>query len=163
VGSRTRDRVAARAGAVLAGVRLRAGVAVAAHGAVRLHRARADARRRVADPRLVALIAGRADDRRAGRAAAVLAGVGLRAGVPVVAAGGVVDVLAAGRRVAAVVGAGVPIVAVGRHTGNAGVVDAALDAVADVRVEAIRVGIAAIGDRVGDAAEARVARVPRAG
>src|SRR5207248_2146330 len=50
------DRVATRADPALAGIGLRAGVAVGAGAAVRLRRVRARARRRVARARVVALI-----------------------------------------------------------------------------------------------------------
>src|SRR5262249_14700865 len=76
------------AGARLAAVALGAGVAVVAAGPVHLGRVRADAGSRVARPRVVALVGGRALD--AGPdAGATLAAVALRAGVAVVAAGAV--------------------------------------------------------------------------
>src|SRR5262249_45732580 len=83
-GGRTLDG-AADAGPRLAAITLRAGVPVVAGGAVHLRRVRAEAGRRVARPRVVALVGGRALD--AGPdAGARLAAVTLRAGVPVVAA-----------------------------------------------------------------------------
>src|SRR5207245_9352467 len=82
-------RVAARSHDRLAAVGLCAGVAVVAGAAVGLRRVRARPVRRGAGPRRVALIRGRADDRVAPRANAALAGVGLRAGVAVVAGGAV--------------------------------------------------------------------------
>src|SRR5213078_3431269 len=83
------DGVGARAAAALAGVGLRAGVAVVVGGAVGLRRVRAEAARRITGAGVVALILGGADDGVGARAAAALAGVGLRAGVAVVAGGAV--------------------------------------------------------------------------
>src|SRR5437773_1754017 len=83
------DRVDGRTRAALAGVALRAGVAVVARGAVELARVRAQPRGRVAGARIVALIRRRTGDGVAARARAGLAGVGLRAGVAVVARGAV--------------------------------------------------------------------------
>ena len=102
--------------AARAGVRRRAGVAVVARRRV----VRVDAAgRRVA--RVVrAHVAVVAVGRRAADAEAARAGVGRRAGVPVVAGGGVVRVDAAGRRVARVVGADVAVVAVRRRAADAG-------------------------------------------
>src|SRR5205814_2248887 len=77
--------VSARARPRLAGVGLRAGVPVVACRAVGLRRVRAGARRRIARPRVVALIAGGASHRVPARAGPCLAGVGLRAGVAVIA------------------------------------------------------------------------------
>src|SRR5206468_1631233 len=79
------ERVAADAGAGLAGVGLRAGVAVVARDAVGLGGVRARARRRVARARVVALIRRRAAHGVRARARAALAGVALRAEVAVVA------------------------------------------------------------------------------
>src|SRR5439155_860711 len=79
------DRIRAGAGPRLAGVGLRAGVAVVAGRTVGLGRVRADTRRRVAGAGAVALIAGGASHRVPARAGPRLAGVGLRAGVAVVA------------------------------------------------------------------------------
>src|SRR5439155_889897 len=81
------DGVRAGAAAALAGVGLRAGVAVVARRPVGLGRVRAQAARRIARPCVVALILGGADDGVRAGAAAALAGVGLRAGVAVVAGG----------------------------------------------------------------------------
>src|SRR5436309_3403562 len=79
------DRVGAHAAPVLAGVGLRAGVAVVAGRAVGLvRRRRAHAGGGVAGAGVVALVR-RADHRARSDAAPVLAGVGLRAGVAVVA------------------------------------------------------------------------------
>src|SRR5207253_3161638 len=83
------DRVVARAGARLARVVPRARIPVVACGAVGLRGIGADTRRRVANPRLVALIGGAADDRLAARAGARLARVVPRARIPVVACGAV--------------------------------------------------------------------------
>src|SRR5206468_1283466 len=107
------DGVAARAAAALAGVGLRAGVAVVAGGAVGLRRVRADAARRIAGAGVVALILGGADDGVGAGAGAALAGVGLRAGVAVVAGGPVRHrrVLTSRDRVARVGGARVAVVA----------------------------------------------------
>src|SRR6185503_7825789 len=69
----------------LAGVGLRAGVAVVAARAVLLRGVAADAVRGVADARVVALIERTAHDRIAAGAAPALARVGLRARVAVVA------------------------------------------------------------------------------
>ena len=79
------DRVRARARARLAGVGLRARVAVVARGAVRRGGVGARARRRVARARDVALVARGARHGVRARARAGLAGVGLRARVAVVA------------------------------------------------------------------------------
>src|SRR5207245_11476197 len=62
---------------------------VVAFGAVGLRGIGADTRRRVADPRLVALVGGAADDRLAARAGARLARVVPRARIPRVACGAV--------------------------------------------------------------------------
>src|SRR5439155_419040 len=83
------DRVDGRTRAALAGVALRAGVAVVARGAVGLGRVRAQPRARVARARVVALVLRRTGDGIAGRARAALAGVAQRAGVAVVAPGAV--------------------------------------------------------------------------
>src|SRR5206468_12299484 len=77
--------VAAGAEPALAGVGLRAGVAVAARGAVAGARVGALAGGGVAGAGDVALVGGRADDRVAAGAEPALAGVGLRAGIAVVA------------------------------------------------------------------------------
>src|SRR5439155_13131951 len=74
------------AAAGLAGVGLRAGVAVVARRPVGLGRVRAEAARRIADARDVALVLGGADDRVAAGAGAGLAGVGPGTGVAVAAA-----------------------------------------------------------------------------
>src|SRR5206468_1700291 len=89
VGGGADDRIASRAGARLTGVRPRAGGAVVAGGAVGLGRVRAHAGRRVARPRVVALVGGRADDRVAPCAGTRPASVGLRADIAVVAEGAV--------------------------------------------------------------------------
>src|SRR5439155_1141951 len=64
VGAAADDGGAARAGAFLARINLRAGVPVVARGTVVFRRAGARPRGRVADARLVALVGGAADDRR---------------------------------------------------------------------------------------------------
>src|SRR5437667_112477 len=79
------DGVRAGAGAGLARIGVRAGVAVVARRAVRLCGVRAHAGRRVARPHAVALILGGAGDRIRAGARAGLAGIGARAGVAVVA------------------------------------------------------------------------------
>src|SRR5207253_1737832 len=79
------DGVARDAAAALAGVGLRAGVAVVARRPVRRRGGGAAARRGVARARHVALVEGGAGDGVAPDAAPALAGVGLRAGVGVVA------------------------------------------------------------------------------
>src|SRR5207244_1626475 len=85
VGCGAHDGVPARAHAAPAGVGLRARVAVVARAPVGLGGVRAGARRRVAGAGLVALVRGRARRRATAHAGAVLAGVGLRAGIPVAA------------------------------------------------------------------------------
>src|SRR5439155_1069759 len=79
------DRVSAQAGAGLARVTPGALVTVVAEAPVGLGGIRAGAGVRVARPGLVTLIRGGAEDRGTPLAGAVLAGVGPRAGVPVVA------------------------------------------------------------------------------
>src|SRR5262249_36769795 len=96
-GARSRDlafiprhadhRIAARTHAAPPLVVLLAGAAVAAGRAVGGRRIRARARREVARPGGVALILRRAAHRISARAHAVLTGVGLRAGIVVVARG----------------------------------------------------------------------------
>src|SRR5439155_1139647 len=85
IGRRADDRVPAHAAPRLAGVGLGAGVAVAASGAVGLERGRAAGRGRIAGSGGVALVEGGADDGIRAGAGPRLAGVGLRAGVAVVA------------------------------------------------------------------------------
>src|SRR5439155_1446687 len=85
VGGGAHDRVRPRADARLAGVGLRAGVAVVAGRPVELGGIGAGARRGVADAGGVALVGGGAYDRVRAHAGAGRAGVGLRAGVAVVA------------------------------------------------------------------------------
>src|SRR5439155_12253825 len=85
VGRGTDDRIAAHAGAGLARVTPRAIVTIVAEAPVRLGGIRAGTGVRVARPGLVTLIRGRAEDRGTPLAGAALAGVGPRAGVPVVA------------------------------------------------------------------------------
>src|SRR5207244_8095611 len=85
VGRGADDRVAAQAGAGLARVTPGAIVTVVAEAPVGLGGIRAGAGVRVARPGLVTLIRGGAEDRGTPLAGAVLAGVGPRAGVPVVA------------------------------------------------------------------------------
>src|SRR5207253_6209322 len=109
------DGVRAGAGAGLAGVALRAGVAVVAGHTVRGRRVRADAARRVADAGDMTLILGRADDRVRADAGAAEAGAALGAEVAVLAGREIGErrVRAPGRRIAAVGGAGVVVVTVG--------------------------------------------------
>src|SRR5262249_14144920 len=76
-------RIFADAGSRLAGVGLRAGVAVGAAAAVRLGRVGASAGRGSADSRVGTLVEGGADDGVRPDAGAGLAGVGLGAGVAV--------------------------------------------------------------------------------
>src|SRR5207253_1051486 len=85
VGGGADDGVAARADPALAGVGLRAGIAVVAGTAVGLRRVRARPRGRITGAGSVALVGGGAGDGVAARAHPALAGVGLRAGVAVVA------------------------------------------------------------------------------
>src|SRR5262249_23642228 len=80
---RTDYRVGSRASAALTGVGLSAGVAVVTRRAIRLRRMRADAAG--AGSCAVTLVERRADDGGGPRAGAGLAGVGLCAGVAVVA------------------------------------------------------------------------------
>src|SRR5204862_462756 len=82
---RADDRIAAGADAGAARVRLRAGVAVVAGGAVHRRRVGALARGGITGPRHVALVGGRAHDGVAARADAALTRVGPGAGVAVVA------------------------------------------------------------------------------
>src|SRR5439155_1303340 len=120
VGHGADDGVPARAHARLAGVGLRARVAVVAGGAVGLGGVRARAGTRVARPRVVTLVGCGADDGVSARAHAALAGVGPRAGVAVVAraAVGLGGVRAhAGRRVACA--RVVTLVGCGAHDGVA--------------------------------------------
>ncbi len=85
IAGRTDDRVGAGTHSALARVGLRAGVAVVAGRAVRARGIRAEAGCRVARSRVVALVARRADHGVGAGAGSTLAGVGLSAGVPVVA------------------------------------------------------------------------------
>src|SRR5207244_233078 len=85
VGGRADDRVAAGAEPALAGVGLRAGVAVVAGGTIGLGRVRARARGGSAGAGGVGLIGGGAGDGGAARAHAPLAGVGLGAAIAVAA------------------------------------------------------------------------------
>src|SRR5439155_1428665 len=112
-------RAAPDAGAGLAGIGLRAGVAVVACGAVGLGGVRAHARRRVARARVVALIRRRTGDGVRARARAALAGVALRAEVAVVTPGavGLAGVRAQPRR--RVAGARV-VALIRRRTGDGG-------------------------------------------
>src|SRR5207247_1589625 len=90
IDGRADDGIRARARAGLAGVRLRAGVAVVAGRAVRPGgRVGALPSRGVAGPGVVALIDSRADDGIRACARPRLARVGLRAGVAVIARGAV--------------------------------------------------------------------------
>src|SRR5439155_994321 len=77
------DGVPAHAHAALAGIRPRAGVAIAAGAAVGLGGVRARAGTRVARPRVVTLVGRGADDRVRARARTHLTRVGPRAGVAV--------------------------------------------------------------------------------
>src|SRR2546427_2913333 len=87
------DRSAACAGALDALLAHRAGVAVVAGGPVGLGRIRAEPRRGIAHPRIVALIRCRADDRVGADTRSALASVSLGAQVPVVTGVGVGNVL----------------------------------------------------------------------
>src|SRR5262249_58147383 len=82
-------RLGARADARLAGITARTRVPAVAGGAIGFRRTRADARRWIAHARLVALVAGAADDQLATRADARLAGITARTRVPVVACGAI--------------------------------------------------------------------------
>src|SRR5213079_3263599 len=86
VGGSAHDGVGAYAGAGLAGVGPRAGVAVVARRSVELGGIAAGARRGIAGAGGVALVGGRAHDGVGAHASAGLAGVALRARVGVVAA-----------------------------------------------------------------------------
>src|SRR5262249_12014471 len=79
------DRLAARRDAPLADIAARTRVPVVACSAIGFRRTGADTRRWIALSRLVALVAGAADDRLAARADARLAGIAARTRVPVVA------------------------------------------------------------------------------
>src|SRR5262249_53307679 len=79
------DRLAARADARLADIAARTRVPVVACSAIGFRRTGADTRRWIAHSRLVALVAGAADDRLAARADARLAGIVAPPRVPVVA------------------------------------------------------------------------------
>src|SRR5262249_7058705 len=145
VGGRALDGVA-DAGARLAAITLRAGVAVVAAGAVDLGRARADAGGRVARPRVVTLVRCGADHCIGELADAVYTRVG-GAGVAVVAVrGGVARLavgdrrmLAADERNAGILGAGVAVVAGRRRAGETALGPAAhLRPVAGVTVAAER-------------------------
>src|SRR5262249_31086846 len=85
IGGRARDRIAAGADAAVAGVDLRAGIAVVAGCAVGSGRTGARTGARIARARIVALIRCGAGDRIPTGADAGLARVGPRAGAPVVA------------------------------------------------------------------------------
>src|SRR5205814_772362 len=85
IGGRADDGVGARARAALAGVGLGAGVAVAAGRAVGVGRVRACAASGITGAGDMTLIGGRANDGVAAGADPALAGVGLRAGIAVVA------------------------------------------------------------------------------
>src|SRR5207253_3095120 len=89
IGGSADDGVAARADPALAGVGLRAGNGVGAAGAIGLRGVRARAIGRITCASDVTLIGGSADDGVAARAHPALAGVGLRAGIAVVAAGAI--------------------------------------------------------------------------
>src|SRR5262249_31616191 len=128
------DRIGADAGAGQAGVALRAGVAVAARGAVQEGSVRAALRRTA--PVLGAGIAVVAARRWTAGAATRAAGVGHRAGVAVVARGGVVRVVASARRVTPLVRAAVVVVAVGSGATDAGAVGAPVRGRAGVAVVA---------------------------
>jgi hypothetical protein len=83
------DRGAGGANATLAAIARGAGVAVVASGTVRLLRIGAESGRGVARPHEVALVRGGADDGVAADTPPGLTGVGLSAGIPVVAGGAV--------------------------------------------------------------------------
>src|SRR5438046_4983131 len=103
IGLRARDREGRTpAGAVLARLPARAGIAVVAGGTIRPGGIGASASGGIAGAGDVALVGGRADDGVAAGADPALAGVGLRAGVAVDAGGAV-----AGVRVGALAGGGV--------------------------------------------------------
>src|SRR5262249_52475784 len=138
---------------------LRAGIAVSAGAPVGLVRIGADAGRRIADPGVVTLIEDRAHDGIPAPADARAAGVGLRAGIAVIADGAVRP----GRCVAAIAGlaahpdvAGVirrRAVASGAtaDAGRAGIVHSAEEAiVAGYPVSLIRIGAGA-ARRIADA------------
>src|SRR5438132_294415 len=101
----------------------------------------------------MALVGGGADDRIATDTEACLAGVGLRAGVAVAAGSCVRRVDAAGRGIAAVVGAPVAVVAIRRRAADALAVAAGVVGRAGVAV------VARIRVRNVETAELRVAAV----
>src|SRR5439155_1544361 len=154
VRQRAPDRRAGGARAALADIAGRARIAVVTRGAVRLGGIRALAGRRVAGARVVALVLRGAGDGDPRRAAARLARVADRARVTVLArrAVGRRGIGArAGQRVAAIVGARVPIPAVERRPGDtcARRRIAGLDAGAGVAVVALGVDGAAVADPDG--------------
>src|SRR5205807_2314274 len=106
VGGRAHDRVRAHAGAPLAGVALRAVIAVVAGCAVGLDGVAAGARRRIAGAGRVALVGGDAHDWIRAHAGAALAGVGPGARVAVVAALAVRLIVTAASSRGGVAGAG---------------------------------------------------------
>jgi len=87
----TDDRIAPGAGPALAGVGLRAGVAVVATGAIRLRRVGADSGRGIARANVMTLIRGGARDERAGARSVRLTDVVDGARIAVVARGARVD------------------------------------------------------------------------
>src|SRR5207247_2371112 len=113
VGGRADDGVGARAHAALAGVGLGAAIAVVAGRAVGRRRVRACAASGITGAGDMTLIGGRANDGVAAGAHPALAGVGLRAGIAVVAGRRVRRLHAAGGGIAAVVRAPVAVVAIG--------------------------------------------------
>src|SRR5439155_16946503 len=137
-----RHRCPAGTGAGETGVAGRARVPVVAQRTVRCRASGAGARLAdIAERAGIAVVAGAAVGAGNAGAGAGLAGVGRGARVPVVTRRGVVRVNAA-RRVAAVVGARVAVVARERGAGHAGEILALLGAVADIGVDAVGGGAA---------------------
>jgi len=142
IGLRARDREGRTpAGAVLARLPARAGIAVVAGGTIRPGGIGASAGGGIAGAGDVALVGGRADDGVAAGADPALAGVGLRAGVAVVAGGTItlrgVGAQAGGR----VAGAGVVTLIGGRA--DDGIVGDAYPALAGARGARIAVACGA--------------------
>src|SRR5207249_3178948 len=141
VGCGADDGVPAHAHAALAGIRPRAGVAIAAGAAVGLGGVRARAGTRVARPRVVTLVGRGADDRVPARARAPLAGVGPRAGVAIGAG--------------AAVGLGGVRARAGRGVACARVVTLVLRSAHDWVAAHARTCLACVGPRAGVAVVAR--------
>src|SRR5438094_445242 len=166
VGACAHDGIRARAGAGLAGVGLRAGVAVVTGRAVGLDGIAAGARRGVAGAGRMALVGGRAHDRVRAHAGTGLAGVGLRAVIAIVTesadglggyAAGCRRGIARTSRMALVGGRAHDLVLADAGTGLTGV--APLADVLPVSGRAVGLGGVAAGARRGIAGAGRVTLV----